>query len=240
MPIRSLLISSPVTSRQDEGGGDSVGSQYPHPAFPRFHGKELFVNSQNNTTERSWHDAESTANPPGTRRPPLPRLSTVLVRPIHFQHRHLDADDGDQLAALSAHRLTGAARAERYLSRGPGPRARPDQRHLRRSLRSPLAAALDPGHSWACSPSAVGILDHFGHIQAWQIYAFTFVSAAVGAFDGPARQAMFPVAGAALRPAQRRRAQLAPVERRGAARPDARRRRDQSDGHRRRVLRQRR
>ena len=35
-------------------------------------------------------------------------------------------------------------------------------------------------------------LDHSGSIQAWQIYAFTFISAAVGSFDGPARQALFP------------------------------------------------
>jgi len=38
----------------------------------------------------------------------------------------------------------------------------------------------------------VGILDHIGHIQPWHIYTFTFLSASVGAFDGPARQAMFP------------------------------------------------
>jgi MFS family permease len=39
---------------------------------------------------------------------------------------------------------------------------------------------------------AIGILDGVGHIQPWHIYSFTFLSAAVGAFDGPARQAMFP------------------------------------------------
>jgi MFS family permease len=38
----------------------------------------------------------------------------------------------------------------------------------------------------------LGILDQSGHIQPWHIYAFTFLSASVGAFDGPARQAMFP------------------------------------------------
>ena len=38
----------------------------------------------------------------------------------------------------------------------------------------------------------LGILDHSGNIRAWQIYAFTFVSAAVASFDGPARQALFP------------------------------------------------
>ncbi|MGH7871058.1 MAG: MFS transporter [Candidatus Binatia bacterium] len=38
----------------------------------------------------------------------------------------------------------------------------------------------------------LGLLDHTGHIEAWQIYAFTFVSSAVGTFDGPARQALFP------------------------------------------------
>jgi MFS family permease len=36
------------------------------------------------------------------------------------------------------------------------------------------------------------MLDHAGQIQAWQIYLFTFVSASVGAFDGPVRQALFP------------------------------------------------
>jgi MFS family permease len=38
----------------------------------------------------------------------------------------------------------------------------------------------------------LGILDHAGQIQAWQIYVFTFISASVGSFDGPARQALFP------------------------------------------------
>src|SRR5689334_3198113 len=38
----------------------------------------------------------------------------------------------------------------------------------------------------------LGVLDHSGQIQAWQIYAFTFVSSAVGSFDSPARQALFP------------------------------------------------
>jgi MFS family permease len=38
----------------------------------------------------------------------------------------------------------------------------------------------------------LAVLDHTGNIQAWQIYAFTFVSASVGSFDGPARQALFP------------------------------------------------
>ncbi|HYA28875.1 MAG TPA: MFS transporter [Acidobacteriota bacterium] len=39
---------------------------------------------------------------------------------------------------------------------------------------------------------ALGMLDHSGHIQPWHIYLFTFLAAAVGAFDGPARQSMFP------------------------------------------------
>lgn len=39
----------------------------------------------------------------------------------------------------------------------------------------------------------LGILDHSGNIRAWQVYLFTFVSAAVAAFDGPARQALFPL-----------------------------------------------
>src|SRR5262245_53236227 len=38
----------------------------------------------------------------------------------------------------------------------------------------------------------LGGLDHSGHVQPWQIYAFTFLSSAVGSFDGPARQALFP------------------------------------------------
>jgi len=38
----------------------------------------------------------------------------------------------------------------------------------------------------------LGVLDHSGTVQAWQIYAFTFVSSTVGSFDGPARQALFP------------------------------------------------
>ena len=38
----------------------------------------------------------------------------------------------------------------------------------------------------------LGLLDDSGNVQAWQIYAFTFVSSTVGSFDGPARQALFP------------------------------------------------
>src|SRR5215475_3366754 len=38
----------------------------------------------------------------------------------------------------------------------------------------------------------LGLLDQTGNIQAWQIYLFTFISAGVGSFDGPARQALFP------------------------------------------------
>src|SRR5918993_5799870 len=38
----------------------------------------------------------------------------------------------------------------------------------------------------------LAILDSSGSIQAWQIYAFTFISASIGSFDGPARQALFP------------------------------------------------
>ncbi len=38
----------------------------------------------------------------------------------------------------------------------------------------------------------LGLLDRAGHIQAWQIYLFTFISSAVGSFDGPTRQALFP------------------------------------------------
>ncbi len=39
---------------------------------------------------------------------------------------------------------------------------------------------------------ALGLLDHSGKIEAWHIYAFTFLNASVGSFDGPARQALFP------------------------------------------------
>jgi MFS family permease len=38
----------------------------------------------------------------------------------------------------------------------------------------------------------LGTLDQTGNIDAWHIYAFTFASATVGSFDGPARQALFP------------------------------------------------
>jgi MFS family permease len=39
---------------------------------------------------------------------------------------------------------------------------------------------------------ALGFLDHSGKIEPWHIYAFTFLNASVGSFDGPARQALFP------------------------------------------------
>ena len=38
----------------------------------------------------------------------------------------------------------------------------------------------------------LGVLDHSENIQLWQIYAVTFLSAAVASCDGPARQALFP------------------------------------------------
>ena len=38
----------------------------------------------------------------------------------------------------------------------------------------------------------LAVLDQSGSIQTWQIYAFTFISASVGSFDGPARQSLFP------------------------------------------------
>ena len=38
----------------------------------------------------------------------------------------------------------------------------------------------------------LGILDHSGRIEPWHIYAFTFLNASVGSFDGPARQALYP------------------------------------------------
>ena len=40
---------------------------------------------------------------------------------------------------------------------------------------------------------SLGLLDHTGNIQAWQIYAFTFLSATAGSLDAPARQALFPL-----------------------------------------------
>lgn len=39
---------------------------------------------------------------------------------------------------------------------------------------------------------ALGLLDQTGHIEAWHIYTLTFLNAAIGSFDGPARQALFP------------------------------------------------
>jgi MFS family permease len=38
----------------------------------------------------------------------------------------------------------------------------------------------------------LGVLDHSDNIAPWHIYAVTFLSAAVGSCDGPARQAFFP------------------------------------------------
>jgi MFS family permease len=38
----------------------------------------------------------------------------------------------------------------------------------------------------------LAMLDHSGNIQAWHIYAFTFLSSIAGSFDGPARQSLFP------------------------------------------------
>ncbi len=38
----------------------------------------------------------------------------------------------------------------------------------------------------------LGLLDQSRSIHAWQIYLFTFISAAVGSFDSPARQSLFP------------------------------------------------
>jgi MFS family permease len=38
----------------------------------------------------------------------------------------------------------------------------------------------------------LGVLDQWENIRLWQIYAVTFISAAVASCDGPARQALFP------------------------------------------------
>ncbi|HTN70700.1 MAG TPA: MFS transporter [Methylomirabilota bacterium] len=38
----------------------------------------------------------------------------------------------------------------------------------------------------------LGLLDQSGNIHAWQIYLLTFISSAVGSFDSPARQSLFP------------------------------------------------
>jgi MFS family permease len=38
----------------------------------------------------------------------------------------------------------------------------------------------------------LGVLDHTENIEPWHIYSVTFLSAAVGSFDGPSRQALFP------------------------------------------------
>ena len=54
-----------------------------------------------------------------------------------------------------------------------------------------MADALDPADSRRAE-LGLGVLDQAGHIQAWQIYLFTFISSSVGSFDGPARQALFP------------------------------------------------
>jgi MFS family permease len=40
---------------------------------------------------------------------------------------------------------------------------------------------------------SLGILDHSDNIRPWHIYTMTFLSAAVGSCDGPARQALFPL-----------------------------------------------
>lgn len=39
---------------------------------------------------------------------------------------------------------------------------------------------------------ALGVLDHSDSIRPWHIYMITFLSAAVGSCDGPARQALYP------------------------------------------------
>src|SRR5215510_13685310 len=73
----------------------------------------------------------------------------------------------------------------------------------------------------------LGILDHSGHVQAWQIYAFTFVSSTVVSF-----------AGAARRPPECGGAEFFIMERRSASRTDSGWRRHQPHGHRRSVLRE--
>ena len=72
----------------------------------------------------------------------------------------------------------------------------------------------------------LGILDHSENIRPWHIYTMTFLSAAVGSCDGPARQALFPTAHSQGGTAERRGAQCNSLERRCAAWTDARRRRD--------------
>ena len=44
-----------------------------------------------------------------------------------------------------------------------------------------------------CLALIMGVLDHSDNIRPWHIYLMTFLSAAVGSCDGPARQALFPL-----------------------------------------------
>jgi MFS family permease len=44
-----------------------------------------------------------------------------------------------------------------------------------------------------CLALIMGVLDHSDNIRPWHIYLMTFLSAAVGSCDGPARQSLFPL-----------------------------------------------
>ena len=101
------------------------------------------------------------------------------------------------------------------------------QRHVRGSLRSPETFAHDSmsvriAALWCSACWIIRIA-----LSPWHIYTFTFLSAAVGSCDGPARQALFPslVPRALLPNAVALNSII--VERRGFARPLARRYRDQ-------------
>ena len=67
----------------------------------------------------------------------------------------------------------------------------------------------------------LGILDHSGNVQAWQIYAFTFFSAAVGSLDGPRALSALRVSGSPVGFAQRRGRARHCSARRWAASPSA-------------------
>ena len=122
---------------------------------------------------------------------PLSRLSAFLDRIIHFQHRHVDADDGGKLAPLQTDQVAVATRHQGLFRSIPALGLgifsgtlvdRYDRRKLlltTQCLLGTLALVL-------------GVLDHSDSIRPWHIYTITFLSAAVGSCDGPTRQALFP------------------------------------------------
>ena len=151
------------------------------------------------------------------------RLPRAVARRLHVEHRHVDAEGRAELAGPRPDRLGQLSRARCVSGRAAHPAVHADWRRGRRPARSPRAAAGLAGRA-----DVVGLRagDSRGRrLGADLARARAVVSLRVRAGVWRAGVSVAdPVAGPQGPPAQRRRAQLDPVQHRAGDRPAAGRR----------------